>query len=161
MPAPVIKGFVEYLQQSAPTGLGISVWEGEIPRQAVDGSEITIPGTFPAFAVEMTETGLKRNWTQADPYDDEGQLMFYIWSTTREAVQNLLNQLEALLCNATNWQSIEFPGGPMDNPYYLVECLWGAWTNVQEIGLRTQASEYIYRGQVICKVVVHGAIQTR
>ncbi len=159
MPAGIIAGFCNYL--SGISQLNIPVFEGEIPRFDVDGDPIVIPGSFPVFKVEMTEGGLDRQWTQADPYADSGPMIFQVFDTTRAAVQTLLNQLEGLLCNSSNWEDILLPGGPADNPYYVVEVIWQTWTNVMMQGLRTQNSDYIYMGQVICKVTIHGAVTTR
>lgn len=162
MPAPVIKGFVEYL--AADAQLGIDVWEGEIPRFNTEGDPITIPGSFPAFNVEMTEAGLNREgrdgrgWTFNKAYSDDGMLVVHIMDTTRAAVQTLLNQLEGILCNVQNWTNILLPGGPVENPYYVIECIWHNWTNVMMQGLRTQNSEYIYLGQVFLRVSIHGAL---
>ncbi len=158
MPPPVIAGFVNYL--AAPQQLGIDVWEGEIPRFDTSGDPITIPGSLPAFKVEMTEQGLRRQWTQADPYADSGPLIFQVMDTTRAAVQTLLNTFEGIICNANNWDNIALPGGPIDNPYYVVEVIWETWTNIQMVGLRTQDSQLIYLGQVIFKVTIHGATNT-
>ena len=157
MPSPIIKGFVEYLQ--APSQLNIDVYDGELPRFDTVGDPITL-STAPAFAVEMTEQGMQRTRTFADPYSDEGPLQFYIFTNTRNATQALLNQLEGLLVNANNWPLIALPGGPSANPYYIQDIAWGNWTNILMPNIRDQNSNYIYLGHVICQITVHGAIST-
>ncbi len=162
MPAGVIAGFINYL--SADAQLGIPAWNGEIPRFNIDGEPITIPGSFPAFTIEMTEQGLNREgegaegWTFNDTYSDTGMIIVNIMNTTDAAVQALLNQLEAIVCKPANWPNILLPGGPIDNPYYVIKCLWHAWSNRQMVGLRTQNSELIWLGQVMLRVSIHGAI---
>ncbi len=166
MPAPVIKGFLDYL--SAPAQLDVPIWDGEIPRFNTDGDPITIPGSFPAMNVEMTEQGLTREgssgegrgWTFNTAYSDDGILVIHIMDTTRAAVQNLLNEIEILLCDPNNWPLILLPGGPTDNPFYVIECIWHTWTNRMMEGLRTQNSDYIYLGQVFVRVSIHGAVTT-
>lgn len=162
MPAPVIAGFVNYLADDAQ--LGIDVWDSEIPRFNTSGDPIVIPGSFPAFNIEMTETGLSREgsdgrgWTFNKAYSDDGMLTVHIMDTTRAAVQTMLGQLEALVCNPENWPNILLPGGPVDNPFYVIEVIWHSWTNILMEGLRTQNSQYIYLGQVFLRVSIHGAI---
>ncbi len=162
MPAPVIAGFVNYLADD--NQLGIPCWDGEIPRFNTDGEPITIPGSFPAFNIEMTEGGLSREgggargWTFNKAYSDDGMLVVHIMDTTRAAVQTLLNQLEGIICTPENWVNIQLPGGPVDNPFYVIEVIWHTWTNIMMQGLRTQDSQYIYLGQVFLRVSIHGAL---
>jgi|ERR1700722_9057353 len=159
MPAPLIMGFCNYL--SAPGQLNLPVYDGELPRFDVAGDPIVL-GTTPAFAVEMTEQGMNRLATRTflDPYSEEGPLQFYIFTNTRNATQNVLNQLEALLVNANNWPLIVLPGGPTANPYYVQDLAWGNWTNILMPNVRDQESNYIYLGHVVCQVVIHGAISS-
>ncbi len=162
MPAGVVAGFITYL--SDDNQLGLPIWNGEIPRFNTDGDPITIPGSFPAFTIEMTEGGLVREgsdgrgWTFNKAYSDDGTLIVNIMDTTDAAVQTELNALEAIVCNPANWPNIALPGGPIDNPYYVIEVIWHAWSNRQMIGLRTQDSQLIWLGQVMLRVSIHGAI---
>ena len=64
MPAPIIKGFVEYLQ--APSQLNIDCYDGELPRFDTVGVQFYLSAD-PAFAVEMTDQGMQRTRTFAKP----------------------------------------------------------------------------------------------
>lgn len=162
MPAPIIAGFVNYLQPLLQaTYQGIEVWTGEIPRFNSSGVPIVIEGNFPAFRVVMEESGFGREWTTEDPYGDNGPLYFQCWANTLEGVMDLLNVVEPILCNTTNWGSIALPGGEMDNPFAVKKCLLKNWFAIQIEGVRDQNSNLIYMGQFIFDVTIHGAIPTR
>ncbi len=162
MPAGVVAGFINYLADDAQ--LGLEIWNGEIPRFNEDGDPIVIPGSFPAFTIEMTEGGLVREgsngegWTFNKAYSDTGMIVVHIMDTTDAAVQTELNELEAIVCKPENWPNIVLPGGPVDNPYYVIGCLWHAWSNRQMVGLRTQDSQLIWLGQALLRVSIHGAL---
>ncbi len=163
MPAGVVAGFITYL--SDDNQLGLPIWNGEVPRFNTNGDPITIPGSFPAFTIEMTEQGLSREgsregegWTFNKAYEENGMLIFSVMNTTDAAVQTTLSQLEAILCEPTNWPNISLPGGPIDNPFYVIGCLWHTWSNRQMVGLRTQDSQLIWLGQVLFHVSIHGAL---
>ncbi len=161
MAAPIIAGIVNFtVAQLADIGINLSVWEGEVPRQNTTGQNIIPPVDFPCIRVTMTEDGLERNWTMADAYYDEGPLRIQIWDTTRSAVESMIGDIEAIYAEVSNWQNISLPGGPIANPYYVIDMLLGKWTCVQEEGVRTQASGLIYRGDMNYSVRIHGAIST-
>lgn len=162
MPAPILAGLVNFLQPILQeTYSGIEVWTGEIPRFNSSQQPITISGTFPAFRVVMEESGFDREWTTEDPYGDKGNIYFQGWSTTLDGVMDMLGIVEVQLCDTSNWSEIVLPGGPIENPYFVYQCLYKNWFAVQVEGVRTQDSSLIYMGQIMFEVEIHGAISTR
>ncbi len=160
MPAPVINGIINFLVQK----LDINIWEGEIPRYDQNGQPIfpgttTNPANWPIVKLTMPESGFQREWTFLDPYDDKGTILIQIWGTTRASVEALMNSIEAQLAQATNWAQIQL-GGPAANPYYVISLLLENWYCVQEEGVRTNLSTYLYRGEMKYTADIHGAIPT-
>lgn len=183
MPAPVVSWFIGYIQ----TQLQIEVWDGEVPRQDEQGRNIrptdagepayAIPNDWPAFTVEMTESGMDRTHTFVDPYGDEGPLVITIWDVTRAGCETTLDRVDTLLSNCDNWPNIAPVGaqaqGLPNNPYYVYSCLLLRWTCVQEKDANGQARvvvktdpsgaqnfELLYRGTMQWQIGVHGAVRT-
>lgn len=166
MPAGIIAGFQNFLQPILRESFeGITVWSGEIPRFDTSQEPVQIDGTFPAFRVTMDERGLDRTWTTEDPYGDKGPIYFQCWGTTLESVVNppdgMLDIVEAALCDSSNWSEINLPGGPSANPYSVWNCLFKNWFAIQIEGARTQQGNFIFMGQIIFEVDLHGATPTR
>jgi hypothetical protein len=156
MPADIVGGMITYVTQQ----LGVTVWDGELPRYDTTGNPINqnagLPD-WPVIKIYMKEGGFTREWTTEDPYTDAGEILLQVWSTTRASVQTLLNSLEGLLAQASKWPFL-VTGGPMDNPYYVISCLLQRWYVGQEEGVRTSGSELLYRGELHYEVLIHGAI---
>jgi hypothetical protein len=162
MPSPVERGFVEYLAaQLASDFPGISVYDGEIPRFNTSGNPVTLDGPPPVFRCVMEDRGFKRQWTFVNAYEDEGPLNFEGWTPGRDGCMTLLNAVETLLVNSSNWPSIVLPGGPSDNPYSVNNVLMLDWTCIPLEGVRAQSSQLIYYGRLTFKVGVHGSAITR
>lgn len=164
MPAPIISALVQYL--SGSTQLNASVWEGETPRYDALGNpnpdSITIPSSWPVFNIEMPESGMMRDETTEDPYDERGDMMLRIWATGRAQCESLLGTADGLVAGAQGWAAISafLTGGPVTNPYRIIQILIKGWTCVQEKEIRTKKSELLYRGDLLLDVHIHGAIST-
>lgn len=168
MPAPVIAAFTQYLSSS----LNCSVWDGEVPRYdahgvAINPNTVSVPSSWPVMFVEMPESGFNREWNTEDPYEDWGILLLRIYATTRQALEDpsigLVTRTEQLLASVTNWRAGLNPlltGGPVTNPYGVIDCLLRRWTVVQEKTVRTNLSQLLYRGDMWYEVGVHGAVST-
>lgn len=169
MPASIVNGIITYLTQQ----LNTTCWDGEIPRQDVSGNPIfpnapvTSPIDWPVVKVYMQEGGFSREWTFEDPYTDKGEILIQVWGTSRQQLEGsltnpetgLLNQIEALFAQASNWPQIPL-GGPSANPYYVIHMLLTRWYSGQEEGQRTADSSLLYRGDLHYEVMIHGAIST-
>jgi hypothetical protein len=170
VPAPVVAGLGNFISSQ----LNVVYWEGEVPRTDVAGRPInpdaaTSPSDWPVVKVFMREPGLRRTWTTEDPYDDAGEMLVQVWGVRRDQLEDppvspqpgtgLLNRIEALLAQASNWPQIAL-GGPPGNPYYVVSCLLRIWYCGQEEGVRTSKSELLYRGDLVYDVIIHGAVST-
>jgi len=161
MPAPVITGFVNFLTSQIPN---ITVWDGEIPRYDTSGNPlnpeaVTIPPIWPAIKLIMVEPGFQRTWTTEDPYDDRGEILIQVYATSRASLDPVMNQIEALLAQASNWSLINL-GGPLVNPFYVIQALLIRWWSGQEEGVRTGKSQLLYRGELHYDVMIHGVIST-
>jgi len=167
MPAPIISGLVNFLSDS----LGVSIWEGELPRQDPSGVNVNPEAPvaeWPAIDVEMEESGLERNWTFEDGYGDEGPMVIVVYGTTRQQVEPILTKVEVLLADPASWEAIgdsllaaSIPTGPTGLTYFVYKLLLLSWTCVQEKEVRTQLSKLLYRGEMIYEVGIHGAVSTR
>lgn len=160
MPAPIINGLITYITQQ----LNVTCWDGEIPRQDVQGNTVnpdsnTSPSDWPLVKVYMKEGGFTRTWTTEDPYDDIGQILIQVWGTSRVQSETLMDSIETLLAQASNWAQVPL-GGPNDNPYYIISMLLTTWYSGQEEGVRTSKSELLYRCDMNYDVMIHGAVPT-
>lgn len=168
MPAPIIAGLGLFLQDN----LVVSVWEGQIPRYDELGNPITPeqPGVdFPVIKLFMREPGFKRNWTQLDPYDDEGQILVQMWGTAEDQLVTpvsgspvgLMDRVEQLFANADNWPNGVIPlGGPTQNPYYVIAMLLDTWYVGQEEDNFGPRGELLFRADMFYQCRVHGAVTT-
>jgi len=168
VPAPIVAGVIDFLNSQA---LGVNLWDGEVPRYDTTGQPVvdTMPEPqWPAVKVYMREPGFHRDWTTEDPYYDYGQILIQAWTTSRQALEGdtktypqlgLLNRIEAILAQASNWQQIAMGGSPT-NPYYVVLMQLLDWYSGQEEGVRTFDSQLLYRGDLIYEVGIHGAMST-
>lgn len=146
-----ISGFITRIT----TELGITVWDGEVPRRNEDAAEIVID--IPAdlvFKVALTEAGMTREQNFEDSYTEEGPLIVYVWGCERESLESVLGDIDTLL--ASDWSLINVG---TDN--YVVTCMLNNWTCVQEEGIRTRQSTLLYRGELRYNVMAHGNVQTR
>ena len=170
MPAPIIDGLITFLSAQVDA----NIWDGEVPRYSPAGnpinpeSTITGPSDWPVIKLWMKEDGFERNWNFIDPYDDLGEILIQVWTTSHNALEDptsgLLNIIEALLAQSGNWALIDLGnggGGTSGNPYYVVSVILKRWYSGMEEGKRTAKSEYIYRGDMHYQVRIHGAIPTR
>jgi len=167
MPAPIVGA----LEQFIGSQLGITVWDGEVPRydpagNAVNPESITVPSDWPVFAISMTEGGFSRNNTTESAYDDQGPILMRAWATTREEANDVSDRLESLFADLTNWLKIltpaaaPSPGGP-SRPYYVISILLTGWTVVQEKNFRLQNGQLLYRADQTYSVNIHGNIYRR
>lgn len=165
MPAPIIAGLVDFIGDS----LGANVWDGEIPRSDPQGRPIypDAENTWPVIKVTMPQSGFNREWTQLDPYTDEGTVTIEVWGTSRLQLETppsgspvgMLNEIEELLALETNWQLINM-GGPNENPFYVISMLLSSWSSVQEDQKRTATGALLYKGTLNYQVRIHGAVNT-
>jgi hypothetical protein len=154
MPLDIVGALITRIEDQ----LDITVWDGEIPRQDVNGSTITLDPDTVVYSVEMEEVGLTRTWTTEDPYDDAGPITVYVFSTSRTAVMTALTDIEELL--AKDWDQIDLQQGT-NNGAYVIGLLLSSWTCVQEKGIRTRQNNMVYRGVLRYEADIHGAISTR
>lgn len=169
MPADVIGGLVSYLSGQ----LGLSVWDGEVPRYDVSGSPINpdsgTVGSWPVVRVKMPESGFHRTPTFEDPYDDEGPINVEVYGTTRAEVWVVGVKLEAAMADSTLWDrpSKAVPLGnsfSTDNSYYLISMMMTRWACYQMEGVRLMSagrpSSLCYRFDADYTVNIHGAVPT-
>jgi hypothetical protein len=169
MPSPVIGGLISFLTQQ----LNVICWDGEVPRFDTGGQPInpdqltTNPPSWPVIKLYMQEGGFERTWTTEDPYCDSGEILIRIWGTTRVQVENLMNQIEALFAQATNWQQINLGNQQSVNPPYVIQMLLRRWYSGQEEEQRLAQtingviiSALCYRGDMYYFTELHGAIST-
>ncbi len=162
MPAPVIKGLIDYISQE----LDVVCWDGEIPRYSTTGTPInpdavTSPTTWPVVKVYMQEGGFVRTWNMgSDPYSDDGEILIQVWGTGRQQVQTMIDRIETLMVQATNWGNVIL-AGDHSNPQYLIQFLLTRWYIGQEEGERTARSEFLYRGELYWDCMIHGAIPSQ
>lgn len=152
MPANIIGALIARVQSE----LEYTAWDGEVPKNAEDGMPITLPESFPIITIDMPEEGYGREWTTEDAYGDEGNTFMEVWGTTRGDVMGILDQLETLFANASNWTDIQLGGN-----YEVFKFLLLRWSCVRLPDIRTQRSAYIYKGLLIYDVGIHGAVATR
>ncbi len=165
MPAPVVGGLLNFMK----TQLQVAVFDGEIPRWDTQGNPInpipnpaTFPPNFPVVRCLMTDEGLTRYWTMADPYKDVGPILVQVIGTGRQQVEEYIGNIEQLFAPAPNWAQIPLPGAEdMGNPYYVISMLLIRWTCVMEEEVRLQDGQYCYRGDMHYEVSIHGAINTQ
>lgn len=145
------KGFITFVQNE----LDIKVWDGEIPRQDTDGTEID-PASFPAFSGDMTEDGVRRNYTFEDCWEEEGIFRFYLFHTSRESLLPTMEELEELLIREGNWGDINLGTG-----MGLIGCLLDSWSLTRVEGIRLRNNEYLYQGIMNFETKTNGATVTR
>lgn len=167
MPVPVVDGFAAFLG----TQLEVTIWDGEVPHYDPSGNPVvpseTDTANWPVVKVTMSEGGFARNWTFEDPYDDHGEVIINCWGTTRAQLETpvsgtpigILNRIETLLAQASNWPLIQL-GGDRTNPAYVIFCLLTRWYCGQMEGIRLQGSQLLYHGILWYDVDIHGAIST-
>lgn len=161
MPAPIITGLINLMVSK----LSITVFDGEIPRDNTDSSAINPSATsgvipnWPVVRVTMPDDGFEREWTTEDPYTDTGIILIQVWGTSRTQTEVLLNSIEALFAQASKWAEVSL-GGPVTNPYYIIQMLLQKWYSGQEEGVRTSASQLLYRCDLYYYVQIHGAVST-
>jgi hypothetical protein len=163
VPAPVVKALGDFLAAQ----LNVSVWDGEIPRYDTSGNPINpdstvLPADWPVVKVNYKEPGFTREWTFEDPYTDTGTVMIQLWGTSRTQVETLMDGVEALLAQASNWVAggpIAL-GGPDSNPNYIIHLLLERWWCGQEEGVRTDKSELLYRADMSYEMMIHGVVST-
>lgn len=158
MPAHIIDGVITFLATELED---MAVWDGEVPRYSTDQTPIAPSSTnnlvWPVVKVYMREGGFRRNPTTEDPYDDEGDLLVQVWGITRQQEEAVLDSIEAIFAQASNWPLISL-GGPADNPYYVISMLLTSWYSGQEEEARTGMSQLLYRGELHYETRIHGAI---
>ncbi len=168
MPAPIVNGLITYISEQ----LGVTVWDGEVPRQNTDGQDITPESldNWPAIKVEMEESGLDRERTFEDNYVDAGKMTIFCWAVTREDLEGtvdnggadgLLTKIEQLLNVAENYAAIPLGNAPNGDPYYVIDLDLGNWTCVQEKEVRAQLSQLLYRGEWRLQLKIHGMMPSR
>lgn len=170
MPAPVINGLVTYISDQ----LNVTVWDGEVPRQGTDGTDITPEtpqdtGLWPAINVVMPEAGLDRELTFEDAWIDSGDLSVVCWATTREDLEGttsnggngLLTRIEALLNIDKNVANIPLGLAPNGDAYYVAKMNFKNWTCYQEQEVRTNLSQLLYHGRITYEIGVHGMTPSR
>ena len=168
MPAPIVGGLITYLSDR----LNVVVWDGEVPRQNTDGSDIVPDAVlgWPAIKVEMEESGLDRERTFEDAYLDSGKLTIICWALTREALEGtvenggadgLLTRIEQLLNVEQNYTAIPLGNAPNGDLYYVVDLDLTNWTCVQEKEVRAQLSQLLYRGEWRTQLKIHGMMPSR
>lgn len=151
MPADVLNGLNDYVA----TQLDLTIYEGEIPRYDPDGNQI-VPSSFPVFRVAMQESGLEREWTFENVYDDTGDIFFEIYGTSKPTVLAQLVSMEGLLVKVSNWSSIDL-GGAQFNVYKL---LLTRWYLGQEANIRLRDGSLLFRGELHFAIGIHGAVDT-
>lgn len=161
MPAPIVQGALNFMLQQ----LNVNVWDGEVPRFDLNGNPInpqatTSPSDWPVVTAKLLDQPVSRNYTFEDAYDDEGPLLIQIWGFRRDSTEPLMDQIEALFYNVTNWPLVAFTpaGGEGTNPYYVVSMLLTDWTSVQEEGVRLAGGQLCYRCDMHYQIDVHGAL---
>lgn len=163
MPAPIVEGLMTYINSE----LGVAVWDGEVMRQApADGGNVVsdataTSATWPVVRVRMTDQGLATEWSTEDSYSDVGPICIDVYGATRKQVQDVIDQVEALLANATNWPNIAMSDSLGNSAYFVYDLRRTWWTCVQDEGVRTKFSNLSYRGEMVYGVGVHGEVKTR
>jgi len=156
MPTPIVGGLIQYLNQQLAT----TVWDGEVPRLAPNGQPISPsnPGTWPVIKVFMPESGFDVSWTFENPYSEQGEILIQTWGTSRSQAEATMTQIFNLFANENNWQNVVL-GGPISNPFRLIQMLLRNWCSLQE-GSRTANSEYLYRCDLHYTATVHAVVTT-
>lgn len=171
MPVNIVGAMITFLQSQQFTLGGVltnvSVWDGEVPRYDVNGNPInpaanygSFPKSWPVITAKMDEAGFAIGRQTEDPTDEQGQLMIEVWGISRAQVHPVLQQIYALLAQASNWgqdynpQTINMGGDPR-NPDYVIDMRPQAWTVVCREGERTDASQFIYYGAIRYEPMCH------
>jgi hypothetical protein len=160
VPAPIIGALYNFLQSE----LGVSVWDGEIPRYDVAGNPINPdatggPSGWPVVRCVMPERAFKRKGTLGvGVYKDEGEIVVQVWGVARTETEPLQDQIEALFELETNWAAVVFnPAGLNYNPFRLWKMLLVNWDSLMLEGERTENSQLLYRAQLFYDCGIHGA----
>lgn len=157
MTAPVISGLVTFIQSAT----GAQIWDGEIPRQNMQKCTIQLNPKVCLFKLSMEKSGFRRERTTEDPYSDSGILQLTLWSNTRHAVESTMQTIDDLLSESSNWSTINLPGGPADNPFYIYDIELTPWTVIMLENVRDRGSSLIYEGEMSLQIGIHGAVLTR
>src|SRR5262245_19659233 len=156
MPASVVDGFQVFLVQQ----LGVACYDGEIPRYSVTGEPISPANStarqpvWPVIKVYTPEPGFSREPTFEDPYTDTGEVAVIVYGTSRQQLEGtlanpalgLVNRIEALFAQASNWPQVPL-GGPAVNPYYVIDMRLTRWWTGREEGVGTAASAVLNGGE--------------
>jgi hypothetical protein len=167
MPAPIIRGLINYLSPLLATELGVgtfSVWDGEVPRFDAAGNAVgpqSTTGSWPAVDVRLMEPGMGRSHTMANSVKDVGRVLVRQWATTREACEDLQDLIEdAFEKQVSVYTEIDDVGGPASNPNYVFELTlktYGCWPDSDH---RTATSQLLYRGEMVFECKVHSSAPT-
>ncbi len=171
MPQQIVKDLLTYVQTNLVVGSPVEIWDGEVPRQDVNGvaivpQTVASPSVWPVMKGFMQEGGFSREWTFGDAYTDEGEILIQIWGASgssasqgRQQVETVMNQVEVLLAQLSNWPAIS-SGGPPVHRYYVVQALLVRWYSGMLEGERTYDNEFIYVGNMYYLVTLSGAVST-
>ncbi len=166
MPVSVVGPLISYLADylSVQESLSVSVWDGELARYDAAGKPVTpsnTTGSWPAIKLFMEPPGFRRTHTiGANSYDDTGIIRIEVWSTTREQTEALMTVIEELFeRQITDYTDIDLGGDP-SNPNYIIKMTLETWVSVQEEGVRTSTSNYLYRGDLYWETQFHGTVNT-
>lgn len=152
MPAPVISGFVDFIQKN----LNIDVWEGEVPRVDEAGTTVVLIDNTPIFRVTMEESGFAVDPNFENTRTDDGIINIEIWTTARQDTEGYLEVLDTLFSNSSNWPAIQ-----MGANFTVYSLLLERWYSGQEEDIRTRDNDLLYRGDLRYQVGINGAYQTR
>ncbi len=159
MPAPVTAGFMQFMIDQ----LQINPWDGEVPRYDVLGnpinpdSTVTNPSDWPVVICKLGGD-MHRTSTFLSPYHDDGPVVIEIWGTTKQQVQTVLANIEALWAFEANWFRVPLSGGPASNPFYVVQMMLVDWTLRQEENVRLASSQLAFYGHLKYDAIIHGAV---
>lgn len=160
MPAPIIGALYQFMQGQ----LGVSVWDGEIPRYDTAGQPVNPdaqggPSGWPVVRCVMPERAFHRTPTLGTGvYRDDGEVTVQVWGVARTETEPLQAEIEALFEQEENWNRLTFvPGGLSNNPFQLYKMVLKDWDSIMLEGERTQNSQLLYRAQLFYDCGIHGA----
>lgn len=169
MAAPIVGGLITYLatQLSAEQGLGVEVWDGEVPRYDSAGKPITasnVTGSWPVIKLAMGGAGFGRRDTVGltGSYTDVGPIEIRFYATTREVCEALMTSVEELMelqLTIADPNNVAL-GGPASNPNYVVESHLDRWWCGTDDENRTSTSQLLYRGEHDWRLTIKGTVRT-